>query len=144
MSNLELLQNKQIEKILISPEYLKLTTDQGSYAWEAVGGCCSSSYIQDFVGVENLFKGKIISVEEVEDIKPAESVDYNEIQYYGVRFNIASEEFGELTAVLSYRNESNGYYGGDLDPTTPDLIDDDKMMEITTDWNEDMYLLNQN
>lgn len=65
MANFEMLLGKQVEKILISPDYLKIITNKGSYAWEAVGDCCSSSYIQDFIGVENLLNGKILEIMEI-------------------------------------------------------------------------------
>ena len=51
------------------------------------------------------------------------------IQKYGYAITTESEQFGEMTSVFSFRNSSNGYYGGWMYSTedrevSPEITDD--------------------
>lgn len=96
--------------------YLVFKTDAPfweTFAYEAVGDCCSESWFAEFLGVDTLLNQKVLSVQNIE------LPDYNvedgrgrqeEDRVYGYRFTTARGY-----ADLIFRNSSNGYYGGDLE-----------------------------
>lgn len=126
---------KKIDKIFINSEYLKFVTSEGNFTYVVQGDCCSHSYFYDFYGVKNLIEnGKIIDIKTVEllpsDVFYLNKNYSNEIKVYG--FQITTEgKYGEVTSVFSFRNSSNGYYGGwikkleiETDKELPELTDD--------------------
>jgi len=141
---LDNLVGKTVTKILWSEERLVIETDGGTFAYDVEGDCCSSSYFHDFFGVANLLNnGPVISVGDVnlhdDDPRfsePIESDDeYGEhIQVYGYEFVTRHPIFGEMTSVLSFRNSSNGYYGGWMDRVEGEFAIPDDATELTGDW----------
>jgi hypothetical protein len=113
---------KKVLKIFMNSEYLRFETDGGVFTYETCGECCSSTYFYDFYGVKNLLGSVITAVDDV----PLELQDYikrgykeEEVdEFYGVQLTTVSPEFGEVTSVFSYRNVSNGYYGGSISLST--------------------------
>lgn len=111
-----------VKRIFITQDHLQFETDKGSFAFSVDGDCCSHSVFYDFYGVLNLLNnGKITEVKEV-NLDPRDK-DYNDvrngydsqdIKIYGVQFTTESDEYGQMTSVFSFRNYSNGYYGGSL------------------------------
>jgi hypothetical protein len=115
----------KISRIFINEDYLCFSLiEPCKNVWFSVDGdCCSNSYFHDFVGVKNLLKGgKILSLEpvamdhrDVERVSDDESVsDDVFVQFYGYRITVEDENFDTLSAVVAFRNESNGYYGGEM------------------------------
>ena len=43
------------------------------------------------------------------------AADWEEVQVYGYRITAEHPLFGPVSAVMSFRNTSNGYYGGWMD-----------------------------
>lgn len=141
-SNIEQLVGKKVKKIHMDEDSLTFITDGGDFGFRVDGDCCSTSLFYDFYGVKNLLNnGAITEVKEVElhptDItndgsyggsKDKKHSDES-IQVYGYQLTTVSPEFGEVTSVFSFRNYSNGYYGGDLVTGTPNL----EAPEITED-----------
>lgn len=124
---------KKVEKIFMSKSLLKFETDKGVVAMGVDGDCCSSSEFYDFYGVKNLLEnGAVTEVKSVElkgdeqkNIDPANDCT----QCYGYQITTESKEFGPVTSVFSFRNYSNGYYGGSLcgasdKDTAPEITDD--------------------
>lgn len=114
-------------------DYLKFETDDGTFLFSVSGDCCSTSKFYDFYGVKNLLNnGKITEVKQVE-LNPDLEKDINKfdesIQVYGYQFTTVSERFGEMTSVFSFRNYSNGYYGGELDDIAGDQAVEPKVTE---------------
>lgn len=114
---------KKIERIFISEKYLRFITDKGPVTYKAEGDCCSQSVFYDFYGVKKLFEnGKVIAVSGISlsDEERNEKIlndkkNYQEsIDIYGYDITTVSEEFGEMTSAFSFRNYSNGYYGGSM------------------------------
>jgi len=70
----------------------------------ADGDCCSHSWIAELQGIDQLLDSPVVSVEDI-----AMPGGTDELQCYGCRL---TTEKG--FAVIDYRNESNGYYGGNL------------------------------
>lgn len=112
---------KTIKNVYMSDEYLKFDTDQGEVSFNVYGDCCSNSYFYDFIGVEKLLNnGPIISAKAVDldgsdprGIVPER--EYYEVQVYGYEIVTEDPKFGPVTTVFSFRNSSNGYYGGSLE-----------------------------
>jgi len=142
-AKLDALKGKIVKKIYMNSEHLKFETDLGDYVFGVSGDCCSSSYFYDFYGVKNLIGGRIIDIQIVDiDSEKAEreakaksiiekgydSVD--SLACYGYQLTTHSQEFGDVTSVFSFRNESNGYYGGSLEDHSnetevlPEITDD--------------------
>lgn len=127
------LEGKIVKRIFISEKYLKFETDQGIIFYRVSGECCSFSYFYNFEGVKRLLSGNpILKVESVamDDIGETSRADL--VQWYGFRFITEDKEFGEVSSVMSFRNESNGYYGGDIEKC--EIVDDVELEEITEDW----------
>jgi len=141
MTDIENLVGKTVKKIYMNEDCLKFETDSGNVVFTVDGDCCSQSVFYDFYGVKNLLAGNpITSVKEVKlnptDIseKDGEQKDkksYQEaISVYGFQLFTQSKDFGEVTAVFSFRNYSNGYYGGWMELSQGDM---DVSPEITDD-----------
>lgn len=109
---------RKITRVYVNQEYLKFDTDGPSYTYSVDGDCCSHSYFYDFYGVANLLEnGKITEIKGVElhptDLMIEDTSD--DIKVYGYQITTESERgYGPVTAVFSFRNSSNGYYGGDI------------------------------
>lgn len=116
MSNMDELIGKNVMQVFWTDSELGFTFKDGTYlAYRVDGDCCSWSYLYDFHGVKKLIEnGPIISVNAIDTVFK----DYGELQCYG--FEIVTEHpvWGEQTSVFSFRNESNGYYGGWIQMTS--------------------------
>lgn len=113
---LEKLIGKTVTGILMDEDNLVFETNEGEVCYGVEGDCCSTSYFFDFYGVKNVIGRKVIDFGEV-NLAPGD-VGYHKETYdtddavYGYRITVEHELFGEVSAVFSFRNESNGYYGG--------------------------------
>lgn len=127
-SVLEYLRGNRILKIWWSEDQLDLMTERGGISFAVEGDCCSHSYFHDFYGVADLLNKELTGFEEVH-LQPGDvgyrsdtwekgtgEVEYDNIQVYGYRFTWEDPLFGTRSAVLSFRNSSNGYYGGWMEP----------------------------
>lgn len=102
-------------------------------AYCVYGDCCSDSYIQDFIGVRKILEnGPVLSVEE--EYLEAQDIRYGDIKFYGFKIVTENAVFGDQTSVLSFRNESNGYYGGWIEHVRLYDVDMSKFTQITDDW----------
>jgi hypothetical protein len=110
-----------IKEIRISPEYLHIATDRGGFLFVVTGDCCSESFFYDFIGVKNLLDHEIVEIEQVElDHKNTKNESNPDswngyIEYYGYRIIVEDTRYDRLSAVVSFRNFSNGYYGGEME-----------------------------
>lgn len=85
---------------------IKFSTDSGEIVAKTDGDCCSNTWIENVEMPDNLLG----TVQSVEDLTLREEGEDGELtQFYGCK--IVTEK-GICT--LDYRNESNGYYGGNL------------------------------
>lgn len=124
---------------------LVFDTTDGLVGFYVDGDCCSSSYFYDFYGVRNLLdNGPVTAFEEV-TLSPGDpgykastwedngrEIGYDHIQVYGYRFTTVHPLFGEVSSVLSFRNSSNGYYGGEMRVLSLPAVDD-RLKAITAD-----------
>lgn len=131
---------KTVKRIFYNEENLKLITDEGEFCFTVHGDCCSSSMFYDFYGVKNLINSKIMKFENI-DLRPSDIVKTgydsekdkkgadSSIEVYGFKITAENEQYGEITAVFSFRNYSNGYYGGWMEECSsreisPEIFDD--------------------
>lgn len=123
----------KVERVFMNQDYLKFETDKGNFVFTVEGDCCSQSVFYDFIGVKKLLEnGAITEIKEVElqpDEKERVNVDNGETKIYGYALTTVSPEFGEMTSVFSFRNYSNGYYGGWMNDSSdvnvsPEITDD--------------------
>lgn len=75
----------------------------------ADGDCCSDSWIEALDTPELLIGGTVTDVEDIAMPVGEQETEDGLIQFYGCRITT-----DRGSCVIDYRNESNGYYGGDL------------------------------
>jgi len=98
-------------------QFLRIAHTGGTLCVEAMGDCCSESWFADLTGLSALLEAPVTRVVELE---MPESVGDHEFrdertrqewdQVYGYRIETPAG-----SATLSFRNSSNGYYGGWLE-----------------------------
>jgi len=109
---------RRVTKVRMNEDYLVFETDKGNLTFTVYGDCCSSSFFYDFYGVRKLLENGVVkevkevplTVEEY-TVKPSQDI----IQAYGYQITTHNETWGDMTSVFSFRNDSNGYYGGSLE-----------------------------
>lgn len=142
--------NKTVTGILMSEKFLTFETADGKVSFGITADCCSRSYFFDFYGVERLLGSKVTRLERVElspgdvgyhastyAVPVVDSEDegrYSRTKVYGYRVITEHPLFGEVSSVFSFRNDSNGYYGGEMylvedgtAPTGQELLIADKI-----------------
>ena len=88
-------------------------TDKGDIGYVCEADCCSYTWIES-VDDEAALLGTVISVEQIpmpEGLTSEYQKQTDCVAYYGLKI---ITEHGR--AVIDYRNDSNGYYGGSLEP----------------------------
>ena len=117
------LKGKTIKNIYIdsreNPETLTFETTEGELiSFETEGDCCSHCWFADFFNIQALINEEVLGSYEIE----LEDYDYNtddgrctqsEDGIYGYKIYTKKG-----TAVLSFRDSSNGWYGGWINQTT--------------------------
>ncbi len=107
-----ILENKIILDIKIADDQkaLKFITNDGEIIAKTDGDCCSNSWIENIDLPINGFPARVISVDNLDLDKESEGEHGSEVtQFYGLKI---TTDKGDI--LLDYRNESNGYYGGNL------------------------------
>lgn len=109
---------RKIVSVDMGEDKLHFTDDSGDVLTYYVDGrCCSRSYFYDMHGKEKLLgNGPVVSVKEIE-LKDPNSHEGRHDEYvkaYGYEIVTEHSKWGEQTTVFSFRNDSNGYYGGEM------------------------------
>ena len=87
-----------------------ILADRPPVIYRTDADCCSSTWIAHVEGVDRLIGGTVVSVEDIPMPGNNERDDDERyIQFYGLAIKT-----DKGTAVIDYRNESNGYYGGSI------------------------------
>lgn len=104
------LEGKTITGILIAEdkEALKFETTEGDVIAIAYGDCCSTTWVEHVDLPARGFPALVQSVESLELNSDLDTRD-GELAFYGLKITTNN---GDI--IIDYRNESNGYYGGDL------------------------------
>lgn len=76
---------------------------------QADGDCCSSSWIEHVSLPARGFPATVLAVNDLDMPDLGSPNEYSVIRYYGCEIKT---DKGDM--VIDYRNESNGYYGGNL------------------------------
>lgn len=89
------------------------TSGGNTLVLEVDGDCCSRSWFEEILGLNQLLDAEVITVEEIPMPDPPQTADIPDggdaevLQSYGLRIVT-----NRGAATLVYRNDSNGYYGG--------------------------------
>jgi hypothetical protein len=98
--------------LVFGDEYLSLGVD---------GDCCSTSYFYDFYGVAKVLGREVEDFKEIEldptDLKASHNGEVVSVYGYKIVCKGNPDDYFDTTptAVFSFRNDSNGYYGGSLE-----------------------------
>ena len=95
-------------KIATDKKAILFITEDGEHIAKCDGDCCSSTWIENIETPVLGFPATVIYVEDIA-LGDDEENDYGLIAHYGLKINT---DKGDI--ILDYRNESNGYYGGNL------------------------------
>lgn len=97
------------------PQVITFFTNKGNKSFYTYGDCCSQSWIEHISGFDALIGQEVLEASNVDmgEISPPENRDnYSEvIQQYSYDLKTLKGYFK-----IELRNESNGYYGGNLEP----------------------------
>jgi hypothetical protein len=110
------LKGKKIEGFTHTQEAITFSTADGPLKFVATGECCSQSWI-DAVNELGAFPGTVLEAAEVDgpegDDAPQPAVAQEFTEYLRVYFYKIKTDRGYLD--LTMYNDSNGYYGGELE-----------------------------
>jgi hypothetical protein len=111
MSNDQVLVGRILKgvKLADDKQAILFQTDKGDIRVDVDADCCSHTWIESVELPALGFPSKVISVANLDmpDLGNLEGCDV--VAYYGCKI---VTDGGEI--IIDYRNDSNGYYGGDL------------------------------
>ena len=102
---------KTIKKIMIADDKqaLLFMTDDGDHVVRVDADCCSHTWVESIEAPALGFPALVAGAEDLDLNMEDEEKDGEYIAFYG--FKISTNK-GDI--IIDYRNESNGYYGGNL------------------------------
>jgi len=102
---------KTINKIMIADDKqaLLFMTDDGDHVVRVDADCCSHTWVESIEAPALGFPALVAGAEDLDLNMEDEEKDGEYIAFYG--FKISTNK-GDI--IIDYRNESNGYYGGNL------------------------------
>lgn len=106
----DVLKGKEILSVEYSEKTLRFNIKHDAIIFDAVGDCCSSSYIESIDNPEIFKEAVFDSVESVSGENKTMENDYDVHKWTFYKFKTSKG-----MATLSFRNESNGYYDGHLE-----------------------------
>ncbi len=108
------------------------TENKGPIVYSTDADCCSETWFADITGVNALLGEVITTAEFVDmpgDIPPDGRTRQDVDTYYGIKLTTPK---GDVD--ITYRNSSNGYYGGSLTGPTDVVPEAGVLRDITDDW----------
>lgn len=107
----DFLVGKTIIDVLIADDKkaLLFKCEDGDHVVRADGDCCSDTWIEHVETPALGFPATVLAVSELDMPEGEERSKYGVTKLYGCKIET---DKGEI--VIDYRNESNGYYGGNL------------------------------
>lgn len=97
-------------KIADDQKAILFICEDGSHIVKTDGDCCSDTWVENIELPLKGFPATVLSVEDLELPDQENEDEYGDvIAFYGCKI---STDNGDI--VIDYRNESNGYYGGNL------------------------------
>lgn len=103
---------------------MKIADDQMALLFETTDGdvevlvdadCCSHTWVEHIELPARGFPALVTAVEDLDMPDLGQPEEYDVLAYYGCKI---STDKGDI--VIDYRNDSNGYYGGDLTWPVPE------------------------
>jgi uncharacterized protein (TIGR02996 family) len=114
---------RTVTEVKLNDDTLTLLTNDGPFSYLAMGDCCSVSWFYRVLGAENLIGQTVVAVAEgkTDDIDPDDGLARQECdEAYGYCLLTAKG-----ACEVTFRNSSNGYYGGWLEVVRRDAVGDD-------------------
>lgn len=102
--------NKKVTSVIFSPSQLIFNLEDVTVRYNAVGDCCSESFIEDLDNIEALQDATMMEVEVVDGPSKDMADGYGESKWTFYKFKT-----NKGMCTLSFRNDSNGYYNGWLE-----------------------------
>ena len=128
--------NKTVGRLDIdsTAQAIVFTLTDGSFVrWDVDGDCCSGTWFHEIHGPEVMAGCVVQSVCEIEmpDVYLPDFEPQHEevVKWYGVE---VKTEKG--TCRIVFRNESNGYYGGDVSECSSEKMPSGPWKQVTEDW----------
>lgn len=115
MADIDILVGRTITEVVIAldKESVEFVTPDERYYFEAHGDCCSNSWIESIEWLDNLIGEEVISCNEHyvrEDVPDDHPFSENDcLKFYNVEI-ITKKGI----CAIDFRNQSNGYYDGEL------------------------------
>lgn len=106
-----ILEGRTINSIALAEDAMAILfrTDKGDVVAQADGDCCSHTWIESVSMPARGFPAHVLKVDHLDMPDLGGGDEWSEIAYYGLK--IVTNQ-GDI--IIDYRNESNGYYGGNL------------------------------
>lgn len=125
--------NQKVKKIEINAENdsLVFITDKEEFVYNAWGDCCSITWFSHIAGIKNLLGQTVTKVIEHKS-RDATEEEYKEGNYDDLEIYGFALETKKGTCDIEFRNDSNGYYGGDCDKGS--RYPKQHYKEVTTDF----------
>ncbi len=102
--------NKKIENIYVTESELLFETEDSFIKYHVNADCCSNSYYSEIMHPDSILKHVVTSIEELEE-ECGEPTIQNSDTLYGYKISSDKQE-GLSNCIITFRNSSNGYYGG--------------------------------
>lgn len=132
MNEFDLLKGKKIKSIQFSDKLLRFileSNEEMDCLYEAQGECCSISYIEDLDNPEIFTDSTFISVESVEGESKDDGYEVHKWTFYKFKTS-------KGICTLSFRNDSNGYYNGELALISKNKITDDEYQRLVEQYKD--------
>ena len=105
---LEKFYGKTIDNFVYDKDHLEFLFSDGEVltgtAW---GDCCSVTWLES-IDLPGVISGTLMKIEDIQMPTPEyDEKAYDCLEFYGIRITTTNG-----IAIVDYRNESNGYYGG--------------------------------
>lgn len=123
---------RTVQEVWLSDDTLTLLTDDGPYSYPAHADCCSESWYYRVLNADRLIGSVVcaVAVGREDDVNPTDGLGRQESDsVYG--YCLLTEKGG---CEITFRNSSNGYYGGWLEVERKDYRKDTGWWPVHTSW----------
>ncbi len=131
---------RRIHEVRINDDktVIAFETCDGRAAFYTEGDCCSNSWIEHVQNAENLAGAIVLSVDHIDMPNPDDQSQGEYVQAYGLKIGLGNGIGNGIGArhpfELEYRNASNGYYGGWIQPTSMTPKQWSEMLPLSVDF----------
>lgn len=119
-------------------DYMRVETDKGEFNFIAVGGCCSTSWIEHLNGIKNVIEGIVTVAPVIGHTDPVREHGNSDDDFNVTVDYITSIKTNKGMLDIEFRNNSNGYYSGwltlDVDQYDDPVEVPDDLKDVTKDF----------